>query len=61
MPKEMGRSGQQENEALLGVMQEAENHDLLQPLVHVTGGNGEDVNCVGIVFRAELLVVLVQW
>ena len=39
-------------------MQEAENHDLLQPLVHVTGGNCEDVNCVGIVFRAELLVIL---
>ena len=40
----------------LGGANDAEDHDLLEPLVHVTGSDREDVDGVRIILRAQLLL-----
>lgn len=41
--------------AIPGVSNQAENHDLLQPFIHMSRGNCENVDGVGIRFWAQSL------
>ena len=40
----------------LGGANDAEDHDLLEPLVHVAGSHREDVDGVRIILRTQLLL-----